>query len=182
LLAEREEGMESTAMMKRVRALLAGAAAAAALAGLTACGTAQAQGAQQARSRAEALVLAKHLMAGLVLPPGAKPAQVKRLPRPLRRLTVTFGRDGRTVEVDGFFKLQQSMPKAARFLAAHLPAGTRQQGQIEAFPAPGKSVFLTYVPRSLPTTIAGAQLLTGVMPYGDCDSLLHVTAQVRWNP
>lgn len=128
-------------------------------------------------SRAEALALARQLLSGLVLPPGARPAQVSPLPQPASSIAVAG-----SVNVHRVFMLRQSMAAAYSFLMAHLPAGMRRSGDGYGSGPAGVTVRnVTYALRSLSPGIREAGLVVTVVPRSG-GSLLRADAQVVWFP
>jgi hypothetical protein len=133
-------------------------------------------------SRAEALALARELLSRLVLPPGAKLAQVSSLPSALRHPASSIAAAG-SVDSHRLFTLQQPMPAIHRFLLAHVPAGMRlyTNGQVSS-PAGVLVQNVSYSPRSLPAGIYRAELVTVVVSGPGGTALLRADAQVIWFP
>jgi hypothetical protein len=181
-----------------IRAAVAGTAAAALLAG---CGTfgsgtllARVRDAGQpagtgaaatmpAGSRAEALALARRLLADVLVPPGAQRDRSRPLPRLLRQPGQVIGGSKMSVDIHEVFSLPQRMSAAYRFLRANVPTGMRLTGYGQGGDAMAVTMDnVTYSPRSLLTGIYAAELVTAVVPAARGGSLLRADVQVIWFP
>jgi hypothetical protein len=134
-------------------------------------------------SRAEALALARRLLARLIPPEGASRDRGRPLPRQLRQPAQTMGGTRELVDVHEAFWLRQPMPAAYRLLRARVPAGMRLDGYGQASDRGVVTVDdVTYTPRSLPTGIYAAELVISVAAAGHGGSLARADAQVIWYP
>jgi hypothetical protein len=136
------------------------------------------------------------LLAGLVLPAGARPVAMRALPRLLRQPQAANGGTGpHEADIHRVYLLSQPMPVVQDFLKAHVPAGMRtaSYGQLAdpgsvttsgqtAGPGNVTMESVGYQPRSLPAGINEAELDTAVVPAPNGGSLLRADAAVIWYP
>lgn len=181
-------GLMGAAGLLAASAVLAGCGSAAAGGGSAAFGgggparTSQAQAGPTSGSRTAALREARKLLSQLVLPPGAKPAQVTSLPSALRQLTPS-GAATESVDVHQLFTVPQLFTTVHGFLLAHVPAGTRLMGNGQASGPTGLTAqTVSFVPRVLPGGFYWAQLATTAVPSPGGATLLRADAQVIWLP
>jgi hypothetical protein len=134
-------------------------------------------------SRAEALTLARRLLARLVPPQGARRDHGRSLPRLLRQPAQTMGGTPDLVDIHEVFSLRQSMPAAYRLMRERVPAGMELNGYGQAGDRGLITVDdVTYAPRSLPRGIYAAELVTSVIAVRRGGSLMRADAQVIWYP
>jgi hypothetical protein len=140
-------------------------------------GAASTPGVPAAGTAAEAAAEANRLLAGLVLPPGAR-----RLPEhPVPGAVSAPGQNlGTGFDRYRIFSLPVSMDAAAQFVQAHLPAGLTSGGT-----GSGSGGGLQYdevtadpAPRAVPSGIYTAQLVYTIAPDPSGGSLLRADAQV----
>ena len=133
-----------------------------------------------AGSRAAALMLARQMLARLVVPPGSHAAHPSPVPPPL---SVSSAGDALpyTVELHRFVVVPEPAAVVQSFLLAHVPAGMSWAGDGLA---PGTVTVLSadYRPRSLASGLANADLGTAAMPAADGDTLIRADASVSWFP
>jgi hypothetical protein len=173
----------------RVAASAAAVALAVALAGcgsLTPGGSGPAGASQHARpaagSRAAALALDRQLLSRLVLPPGARRARLRLVPRWLRPPGEDLGA-ARWPSIHRLFVLGQRMRAAERFFVAHPPARMKVDGTSETGSRRGvTSQAVSYTLRSLPPGIYRAGLDVTVVPDRHGGSFLRADAQAIWYP
>lgn len=129
-------------------------------------------------SRAQALALARHLLALLVLPSGARHLQGP-VPRQLRQPGVGLGALT-LADVHQFDALGLPPQTASRFFGAHVPSGMRfiSNGQAGG-PSGVMALDVGYAPRSLPPGIYRAELDLTLVPAAG-GSLVRADAQVIW--
>jgi hypothetical protein len=121
---------------------------------------------------------ARHLLAELVLPAGAR-----RLPaRPVPGALSAPGQNlGTGFDQYRLFSLPVSMEAAQQFVQAHLPAGLTSSGTGSGSDGggPGYDVVTADVaPHAVPATIYTAQLVYTIAPGADGGSLLRADAQI----
>lgn len=146
-----------------------------------------------AGSHAQALALARRLLSGLILPPGARPVRMRVLPALLRQPQGPAG--GHEARVHRFFRVSEPVTVVQGFLMAHHPAGSRRSGYGQGTgpgsgAASGQTVqpgtitmtSVSYAPRSLPAGIASAELDTAVVPAPGGGSLVRADADAIWYP
>jgi hypothetical protein len=143
--------------------------------------TAAATRAPQPGDRAEALALGNRVLDAITLPMGSRRYDGLPLPAPLRGLTFSF-----TGTVDPYvaYRLPVAMPKAARYLEAHLPAnlGNGATGQTSRIHGPTTMMTVTSDLQQPPAGIAQVQLYENVVPGPHGTSLLLAEALVTWYP
>ncbi|HTZ28797.1 MAG TPA: hypothetical protein VMC83_32655 [Streptosporangiaceae bacterium] len=127
---------------------------------------------------AEAGAEARHLLAGLVLPGGAR-----RLPqRPVPGAVSTPGQNlGTGLDVYRLFSLPVSMGAAQQFVQAHLPAGLTPGGTGSGGDGDGPQYYevtADVAPSAVPAGIYTAQLVYTIAPDPDGGSLLRADAQI----
>jgi uncharacterized protein YceK len=135
-----------------------------------------------AGTTAEADAEAHHLLAGLVLPAGAR-----RLPqRPVPAAVAAPGQNmGTGIDVYRLFSLPLSMDAAQHFVQAHLPAGLTSGGTGwgSGGGAPQYAVIAAdAAQRALPAGIYTAQLVYTIAPAAGGGSLLRTDAKVMIFP
>ena len=135
-----------------------------------------------AGSRAGAQALASRLLSRLVLPPGARPMQMRVLPALLRQPQIRYdGTD--TADIHRLFLLRQPMAAVEAFLVGHLPAGMRRSGSGQLAGSGDTSMeSVSFEPRSLPAGILSAELATAVVPAAGGGSLVRADAAATWYP
>jgi hypothetical protein len=134
-----------------------------------------------AGSRAGAQALARRLLSGLILPPGARPVRV-RMPRSLRQPQIP---DGGTHEADvhELLRLREPMTAVQQFLLAHVPGGMQWSGDGRGFDAGGTTMLsVSDGMRSPPAGIDSAEVDTAVVPAASGTTLLRADAAVIWYP
>lgn len=139
---------------------------------------ASAPGVPIAGTSAEAAAEARHLLAGLVLPGGAR-----RLPgRPVPAAVSQPGQDpGTGLDLYRLFRLPMSMDAAQQFVRAHPPAGLTSSGTGWGSNGgmPEYAVLTADVAaRAVPPGIDIAQLVYTIAPDAGGDSLLRADAQI----
>jgi uncharacterized protein YceK len=137
-----------------------------------------APGVPAAGTTAEAQAEARHLLAELVLPGGAR-----RLPgRPVPGAVSSPGQNmGTGFDRYRLFSLPLSMEAAQQFVQAHLPAGLTSSGTGEGSDggSPEYDVVTADVaPRDVPAGISTAQLVYTIAPDAGGRSLLRADAQI----
>jgi hypothetical protein len=144
-----------------------------------------------AGSRAQALALARQMLARLVLPAGARPAVPRHQPQPLSRAQLG---PMTSVDLHKMFTAALPMRTVAQYLITHPPAGmkltgTGREGQGRSGtghppklePATTIAESLSYQPRALPRWVYSAELDITMTPAGN-GSLLRADAEVTWYP
>lgn len=131
-----------------------------------------------AGTTAEADAEARHLLAELVLPAGAR-----RLPaRPVPGALSAPGQNlGTGFDQYRLFSLPVSMEAAQQFVQAHLPAGLTSSGTGSGSDGGGPEydvVTADVAPHAVPATIYTAQLVYTIAPGADGGSLLRADAQI----
>ena len=131
-----------------------------------------------AGTTAEARAEARHLLAALVLPAGAR-----RLPgRPVPNAVSSPGQNlGTGLDVYRLFSLPVSMDAAQQFVRAHLPTGLTSAGTGwgSSGGMPEYAVVAADVaPRAVPAGIYTAQLVYTIAPGADGGSVLRADAQI----
>jgi hypothetical protein len=156
---------------------------------LAGCGTATAlltaghRGGPPPGTRADALRLARRLIAENVLPPGARGLPQRPIPLGLRQVGGQAIGVKSSVDVYRLFALPVSMRQAAAFLARHAPAGTRSGGTGQSGGPGGiTEMDVSYFLNRLAPGISSAGLTDTVVPARRGGSLLRIDAQVIWNP
>ena len=135
-----------------------------------------------AGSRAGAQALAARLLSSLVLPPGARPVQLRALPALLRQQPIGYG-EINTAYVHRVFLLRQPMTAGQAFLKGHPPAGMRALGSGRLTQSGGIAMEnVSFNPRSLPAGIHSAELNTKVVPAAGGGSLMRADAAATWYP
>ena len=182
----RRRGVMVTAVTATAAVLLAGCgtrtANPPARDGTTPAAVARASPGPAAGSRAGAQALAARLLSSLVLPPGARPVQLRALPALLRQQPVGYG-EINTAYVHRVFLLRQPMTAVQAFLKGHLPAGMRSLGSGQLTQSGGIDMEnVSFNPRSLPAGIHSAELNTKVVPAAGGGSLMRADAAATWYP
>jgi hypothetical protein len=140
-----------------------------------------------ATAAAAAKQYGRHLLASLRLPPGARvtgwPAKPIGALQPATRPAI--GSD--YIDLPVWFHVGVGTSDLRSYLVAHLPAGTSIQGNgDQGSTASGTLVpsfyFVTFTPRTLPTEIFSATLVTTFLASRGGGSLLRADAQVAWFP
>jgi hypothetical protein len=139
---------------------------------------ASARGVPVAGTAAEADAEARHLLAGLVLPAGAR-----RLPeRPVPSAVSQAGQNlGTGLDLYQIFGLPMSMDAAQQFARAHLPAELASSGTgwgSDGSTPESDVLAVDVAPRAVPPGIYTAQLVFTIAPVADGSSLLRADAQV----
>jgi hypothetical protein len=134
-------------------------------------------------SRAAALMLARQMLACLVVPPGSQAADPSPVPPPL---DVSSAGDALpyTVELHRFVLAREPAATVQSFLLAHVPAGMSWAGDGLAQGTTNTITVLSvdYSPRSLASGLINAQLSTAAMPAAGGETLIRVDASVSWFP
>jgi hypothetical protein len=145
-------------------------------------GAAAHPGSPPAGSRAQALRLARKLLAELVLPAGTAPLPQRPLPKGLRRPLSSQSATS-YLDIYRLLRLRVPMRQADHFLATHTPAGLKQFGSGSAS-GPGMvtthSVTLAAV--RLPAGISSLEVVETIVPGPNGTVLLRADAQVIWYP
>lgn len=132
-------------------------------------------------SRAAARMLARQMLARLVVPPGSQAAHPSPVPPPL---SVSSAGDALpyTVELHRFVLVPESAATVQSFLLAHLPAGMSWAGDGLGTTNTVTVLSVEYSPRSLASGLTNAELDTAAMPAADGDTLIRADASVSWFP
>ncbi len=129
-------------------------------------------------SRAQALGLARRMLALLVLPAGSRvthgrpPGQLRQQPAQLAAVS----------QVDDYrlFLIGQPVGSAAHFLRTHTPPGMREAGTGQAGGSAAFAQSVSYSLNSLPPGIYQARVDLAVVRAAAGSSLVRVDAQVVW--
>jgi hypothetical protein len=157
---------------------------------LAGCGTATAldsaghrhRGGPPPGNRAEALRLARHLMAEDPLPPGARRLPQRPVPPGLRQMPDGYGVKT-IVDIYRLYALPDSMRRVAAYADAHTPAGMKSGGTSSTgvggvTTEMGAGFFLNKPPQG----ISSAGLFDTIVPAPHGGALLRVDAEVTWYP
>ncbi len=148
----------------------------------TADASARYRGTPPAGSRAEALRLARKLLAELVLPTASASLPRRPVPKGLRQ---PFSSQSGTSYLDIYrlFRLPVPMRKAEHFLATHTAAGMKQTGTGTASEPGGTTEeAVTLAAVRLPAGINSLQVVLTIVPGPGGTTLLRADAQVFWYP
>jgi len=136
-----------------------------------------------AGSKAEAAALARTMLSRLRLPPGARRLPSAPLPSSLKEPAVAYAGGSASLDQYQPFAAPQPMGTVAAFLAARVPAGMAKGGTGQGSgSASGPFMEVSYLDRSAPAGVAGADLVLTVVPAASGGSLLRADAQVTWYP
>lgn len=128
-----------------------------------------------AGSRAKAL--ATSMLSRLVLPAGARPAEMRSAP-PLARTPASTIGAAHVVDVHRVFSLRQPVPATSAFLLAHAPRSMHQTGNGQGGGPTGITMMdLTYTPDRVPAGVFQADLVIAMIP-GTAGSWLRADAEV----
>jgi hypothetical protein len=132
-------------------------------------------------SRAAALMLARQMLARLVVPPGSHAAHPSPVPPPL---SVSSAGDALpyTVELHRFVLVREPAATVQSFLLAHVPAGMSWAGDGLGSTNTVTVLSVDYRPRSLASGLTNADLGTAAIPAADGDTLIRADASVSWFP
>jgi hypothetical protein len=133
-------------------------------------------------SRAEALTLARQMLARLVVPARSQAAHPSPVPPPLN-LSSAGNVPPDTVDLHRFVAVREPAAIVHSFLLAHLPAGMGWAGDGLA---PGTTntvtvLWVAYLPRSLASGLTNAELGTAALPAAG-GTLIRADASVSWFP
>lgn len=132
-------------------------------------------------SRAAAAALARSLLAGAVLPPGARPVQAPPA-HALRSANWTPGTPN-LAQATRFATTSRSMAATAAYLQAHRPKGTSPGGTGTATShGIATDTMVTDVIGGTPFGASSAQLVYSVAPLPGGGAGIRVDAQVTWLP
>ena len=134
-------------------------------------------------SRAAALMLARQMLARLVVPPGSQAAHPSPVPPPLR-FSSAGDASPYTVELHRFILVPEPAATVQSFLLAHVPAGMSWAGDGLATGTTNTVTVLSvdYSPRSPASGLTNAELGTAAMPAADGETLIRADASVSWFP
>jgi hypothetical protein len=137
-----------------------------------------------AGSRAEALALARAMLARLVLPPGARSTRPSMVPLRMQQPQVTIGSfwGVHYVDLHRLFAVRRQRPADFRFLMAHVPSGMCPAGNGEYCPAIITPGTVSYTPDVVPPGVAGADLFVTAAGRSGGGSLVRADAEVVWFP
>jgi hypothetical protein len=155
---------------------------------LAGCGTATAlqgkgnRGGTPSGARAEALRLARQLMAKNPLQPGARRLPQRPVPSGLRQMPDYYGVKS-IVDVYRLYALPASMRRVAAFVGAHAPAGMKSGGTgSTADRGVTTEMDVSYFLNRPPRGISSAGLFDSIVPGPHGSALLRVDAEVIWYP
>jgi hypothetical protein len=134
-------------------------------------------------SRAAAWMLARQMLARLVVPPGSQAAHPSPVPPPLS-VSSAGGNLPYTVELHRFVLVPEPVAAVQSFLLVHVPAGMSWAGDGLAQGTTNTVTVLSvaYSPRSLASGLINAELGTAAMPSAGGDTLIRADASVSWFP
>jgi hypothetical protein len=139
-------------------------------------------GTPPASTRAQALRLARKLLAELAVPADSAPLPQRPLPRGLRR---PFSSESATSYLDIYRLLRLPVPmrKAEYFLTTHTPPGLKQFGTgTTSGPGLVTTESVTLAARRLPAGISSLEVVEAIVPGPGGTALLRADAQVIWYP
>jgi hypothetical protein len=133
--------------------------------------------------RAEAAALAKLMLSQLRLPPEGRRLPPAPLPPSLSEPAFQYAGGADYLDLHQLFAVALTMNSVATILAAHVPPGMRGPGTGQGSgPDTGPYLEVDFTDWSLPTGISAAQLVLTIAPAGPGGSLLRADAQVMWYP
>jgi hypothetical protein len=132
--------------------------------------------------RATAAALAQLMLSRLRLPPGARVLPSAPLPPSLAEPAGWYAAGTTSLDRYQLFALAQPADASAAMLAKRVPAGLSGDGTAHGSGDGAWFTEVSFVPRSVPTGVFGAQLVLTVVAAGASGSLVRADAQVTWDP